>query len=78
MDFVIGFIGIISFILIPIIIISALYIFVSIFKMIGSPKKVSKLYPYQLKEDSNNNYCINCGKKIAYNSRFCKHCGEEQ
>lgn len=79
MNFIFGFMEIILFILIPIIIISALYIFISVFKMIRSAKDESKAYPYQVKRSSSNtNYCINCGERIAFNSRFCKYCGEEQ
>ena len=79
MDFIMGFIGIISFILVPITIIGALYIFISVFKMIRSAKDETKAYPYQVKKSSGNtNYCINCGEQIDSNSRFCKYCGEEQ
>lgn len=79
MDFIIRFMGIISFILVPIIIISVFYIFISVFKMIRSAKNESKSYSYQLKRSSDNTkYCTNCGKQIDTNSKFCKYCGEEQ
>ena len=79
MDFIFGFMQIMTFILVPIIIIGALYIFISVFKMIQGAKNESKTYSYRVKSSSRNtHYCINCGEAIDTNSRFCKCCGEEQ